>query len=172
MSDIELIPYIEVNGIRTLTDDQVKAVYCQMAADGTLNTVFASGPIKSPAEFMSMMKSPTNLPVVLAISGRFAGIGWLNGLEDNHAMAHFCFYKEHWGRRSFDLGKKLLNYWMGFNLFDVLVGRIPSFNKRAIHFVERLGFRRVGEIPYLGKDLNGDRVSMSILYYSRDEHGQ
>jgi hypothetical protein len=70
------------------------------------------------------------------------------------------------------MGKKLLDYWMRFDFIDVLIGRIPSFNKKALRFVKTLGFHQVGEIPCLEKNLVGDRVSAVILYYSRLEHGR
>lgn len=142
-----------------------------MVHDGTLDVVFSSASICSEDDFLTVMKRPTNVPVVVFVNGQMSGIAWINGLEDNYACAHFCFFKEVWGTVSLDIGKKLLDYWMQFSI-DVLIGKIPASNQKAISFVKKLGFKYVGEIPYISKNVDGDRVPTVILYYSRDEHGE
>lgn len=174
---IELVPYVEINGTRTFTDDQIRQIFQRMQSDGTSGIVFSTEKVNSPEEFLVVMKRPSNIPVIAVIKNKVVGVAWLNGLEDNHAFAHFCFLKEAWGSLSHEIGVKLLDYWMGFPkdggfMFDVIIGRIPSFNQKAIQFVKSIGFIKVGEIPDIERDPTGDRVSALILYYSRREHGE
>lgn len=174
---IDIVPYVEINGVRTVTDQQIKDIYHKMESDGTLGIVFTSSSMKSPDEFLRIMKLPSNLPVVLFIDNALSGIAWINGIEDNHAFAHFCFFKETWGQVSEDMGRKLIEYWFSFpdgnggKAFDVIIGRIPSFNAKAIRFVEKIGFKKVGEIPLMERRPDGDRAPATILYCSRS-YGQ
>lgn len=168
---IELIPYVEINGARTVSDDVLEKIFYKIKEDGTLYTVFADRKVNAPRDFMATMKSSSNLVVFVVVDKKIQGFAWLNGCSDNHAFAHFCFFKESWGNSTESMGKELLRYWMSFPgekgyLFDVIIGMIPEFNTRAQKFIEKLGFVRVGTIPKMARN-GDDRVSSIISYFQR-----
>lgn len=176
---IELIPYVEINGNRSLSDDNVKQIFHRMKSEGTLHVVFYDGSIKTEDDFVAYLKSPNNLPVFILSDGELSGLAWLNRVEGNHATAHFCLLKNVWGEKSYDVGKKVLSYWFSFPgsdgepLFDLLLGVIPSFNQKAIKYIEKLGFRVIGEIPKLYKNVySGKFETTSISYVLRESYGR
>ena len=169
---IELLPYIEFNGTRTLSDDVLKEVFATIKREGTLATVFCDGKVSSPEDFIFTMKNPNNIVAFILLDGQIKGFAWLNGCSDNYAFAHFCFFKEVWGKAE-AMGKAVLDYWFKFPgvegpLFDLILGLMPKFNQRAQKFVERLGFVRVGEIPKMA--VRGtDRVPSVVSYLLRTQ---
>lgn len=166
---IELIPYVKVNDEWTIPDHVMAAIYYQMQIDGTLKTVFYDGKMNSPEELVSMMQDSLNLPVIVLVDKKVSGIYWLNGVAGNYAFAHFCAFKETWGKCTKEIAERVLDYWFSFKgsdgyLFDVLLGMIPEFNERAIRYAEDVGFCRVGVIPKMARK----KDSMVVLYRMRN----
>ena len=65
-------------------------------------------------------------------------------------------------------GKLVLDYWRAFvvgnrPLFDVILGIIPSANNRAVEFVQRIGFVKLGEIP---KMLRGQTAALFYCIFA------
>lgn len=168
-----LVPFVEIDGIRTLSDSHLKQAYAKTVSDGTHTAVFSDGKVRSPDDFVSLMKDSRNLPVFIFDDSRMLGYAWINSICDNHAFAHFNFFKETWGAESKEMGKMLLEYWFSFpgtngSLLDVIIGMIPKFNSRAINFTRKIGFERVGEIPnMLLNAYAGKREPAVILYKVR-----
>jgi len=159
---VVLIPYVEVNGSRMITDQLVAEFRRQAVKDGASRVLFGSNTFTGEL-FLRMLKTPSTLPVFLFRKGEASpsGVAWLNHLAKSHASSHFFFLKKVWGRESLAMGKAVTRYWL--NLGDppvkVLIGNIPSANKRAIRFVQKLGWKVVGEIPHMA---NGK--AMTITY--------
>ena len=170
---ITLIPYVEIDGARTVSDSVVKEAFRKTVQDKTHTTVFYDGKIKTEDEFLDLMKDPKNLPVFVLVDDKLSGYAWINSIADNHAFAHFNFFKETWGKCAEDIGKSLLDYWFSFPgsngpMFDVLIGMIPKFNTKANRFIERLGFVRVGEIPMMLRNAYaGERTAAVLSYKTR-----
>lgn len=168
---ITLIPYVYMDGSWTATDEVMATIYKTLRDDGTFETVFYDGLINDADDFIEMMQSRNNLPVIVLMDDDISGVAWLNSISDNRAFAHFAFFKKIWGKTE-EVGQSLLEYWLdipnseGGKLFDILMGLVPSFNERAHKFVERVGFKRLGEIPHLVK-VHGKRESGVIFYYAR-----
>lgn len=170
-----LVPYVELNGIRTITDVVLQKLWSELERDDLLRKLFHDSSWISAAEFIEIMKKPSNVPVVaIDIHGPY-GVAWLNCVEGNSARAHFGFIKRTWGRKSLATGKAILEYWMKFPgincefLFDIICGITPSSNLMARGFIKKLGFIEVGEIPKLCKDAHGDEpyVSGVVSYCAR-----
>jgi hypothetical protein len=167
-----LVPYVELNGSRTISDQELKHIFAQIKREGTLSTVFTDGKISTEEEFVDTVKEPTNHFVFILIDGKIRGFAWLNSCSDNHAFGHFCFLKEVWGATD-EIGKEVLKYWFSFPgpdgpLFELILGLIPKFNQRAQKFIERLGFVRVGEIPSITRK-GADRVPSILSYVLRTQ---
>lgn len=170
---IDLVPYVEVNGTRTVSDGLLRQTFEKIKEDGSHISVFSEGGVKTPDDFIKMMKSPQNLPVFVLVDKKISGLAWINGCVENRAFGHFCFFKEVWGTRSLEMGKAVLKYWFSFPgndgpLFDIILGMTPGGNKKALGFITRLGFERVGEIPKMSRNAyTGDRDSIVLSYYMR-----
>lgn len=178
-SELGLIPYAQVNGSWTISDALVLQIAQKFQDEGTFHRVFYEGFIRTPTDFLEMIKKPANLPVFVFRGYVPVGVAWLNGLCGNHAFAHFCFARASWGVDSERVGELILQYWMNLSradarpIFDVIIGVIPATNPKAARFVERIGFVRLGEIPMMLKDAySGDRAAAVILYYSRFTDGR
>ena len=164
---VVIIPYVEVNGARIIPDDMIEALWEKGIAEALDTKVF--GEKKTFWEFLDMLKSNKNLSLFMfKENGKSPlGIAWINGLTRTHAFAHFMFLKEAWGMHTMPLGRACCRYWFALGspdpILDILVGNIPSSNRAAIRFVQRLGWTVVGEIPHLAYD-----GAMTVTYCERD----
>ena len=194
LTNLQLVPYVNDNGW-TLPDNFLLAVAQKTQEEGTFQHVFYDGDIRTPADFLAMMKSSSN-HAVFAFTGhkpvgfarlkeskkrqkavmmrRLVGFAWLNGIVKNRAFAHFCFLRNSWGKDTVKAGKQIIAYWRSFTdqggdpLFDVIFGVTPSAYRSALKYIQRLGFVRMGVVP--GMLLNvyaGERDSGVISYLSR-----
>lgn len=165
---MDIIPYVEIDGARTVSDVYLIGVYNQLVEDGTADIVFSRGEVKTAQEFIALMKHPNNLPLFLVVDQSIKGVAWLNHLSGNYAFGHFAFFKETWGNTR-EMGEKIINYWFSFPgdngpLLDVIVGMVPSKNPRAIKFVQKLGFIKLSpDIPAIFQDCGA-----TILFRQRD----
>lgn len=117
------------------------------------------------------MKQPANVPVFFFVGTDPVGVAWLNNCNGGRAFAHFLFLKKAWGEIAGQAGKIGLDYWFSFKvgdepLFDVILGLIPSDNKRAVRYARRLGFSVLGDVP---KMFRFDDVphSGTVVYLAR-----
>lgn len=150
----------------TLPEWILESIAEQCLAEGSLQTVFYSGAVKTPEQFVKRMQEPANLPLFVFSGKEPIGFGWLNGVAGGHAFAHFCFLKRAWGGDSYRAGRLALKYWLSFPTIHVLLGVIPEANEHAIHYAVRQGFVRVGSIPKMVVNPAGDREAAAILYYT------
>ncbi|KKK47640.1 hypothetical protein LCGC14_3153140, partial [marine sediment metagenome] len=113
-SNIQLLPYVEVNGVRTIGDEIVKDFFHQMMEEETQKIVFPEGKIKSETDFLSLMKSVQNVPVFVFSENRIAGVAWLNGFHEIHALCHFGVLAWARGQVALDAGRAVLDYWFSW----------------------------------------------------------
>lgn len=156
---INILPYTEINGIRTISDNDIKDIFSRMKQEGTLKTVFYNESITNEDEFLRFFKCGSNFIVVAYLDKEMCGFGWINNLNKTYAFTHFCFFKEYWGEKTDGIGKACLDYFDSWDSFKVFVGMVPAFNKRAIKFVKRMGYTEIGTIPEMVEN-----SGMTILY--------
>jgi RimJ/RimL family protein N-acetyltransferase len=153
----------------------VRAFYDISVRDGTTKTVFFDGSIHSRDMFLETVKAPSNI-VCFFFRGRSEvpeAFAWLNALGGHTAFAHFSILKSAWGGAALEFGRMALDYWFSFNradgspLLHLILGTIPSVNRRAIRYVKALGFRSCGAIPNLVAGRNG-LCAGDLVYYPRD----
>jgi hypothetical protein len=171
-SELRLIPYVEINGARTLPDSFVEDVFTEMVVRGLVSTVFAGSLVKDGDDFLRMIRSPSNLAVFAVLGEQCVGLAWLNGIGVNHAYGHFCYFdNDHVSAVEF--GRKVLDYWWSLSgpkgaVLDVILGAIPSFNARAVAYVQKMGFVKLGEIPNLFLNPStGEKWASVVLYCTR-----
>ena len=161
-----LIPYAEVNGARSISDELIIDLFMELYDDGVITSVF-SDELRDAQGFIRFLKDPANLPVFIVVDGEITGVAWLNGIYRNHALSHFVYVKRCWGKRSIDMGFRVIDYWFSFPgergpLLDVLIGNIPARNRLAIKYIQKLGFVEIGEIPHMA-----EHGAMSVSYRVR-----
>jgi len=147
-------PYVLHNGVWSISDEMMVIIYHFMEQSKLLGDVFKSGEIKDPNSWMNFVKNRSNVVHILRSSRDYPAdmIAWLNGWGYNYAFGHFCCFPHTWGGEAIELGHKTVNYWFDELRNDnwqleAIFGQIPSTNKRAINYVMRLGFRKLGDVP-------------------------
>ena len=166
-----IIPYIELDGIRTFDDTYIRGLYRQMVEDGTADTVFMDGCITDEEGFLNMFKYGGNNLFVLTEDKRPVGITWLNGCKKNTATAHFCMFKCIWGKNSVDVGKQTIQWLLnlkdetGRYYHDVITGVTPAKNRFAVGYIQKIGMNIVGEIPGLTWIAADGESSPAIISY-------
>jgi len=166
LNDFQLIPYTQVDGEWTLPANFVAAAYLQMLSEENVDTVFSDGTVLSELEFIELCQRKSNVVVFVLRDREFLGVAWLNGFAADRAFGHFCFASEATRSQStLAMGKAIVNdYWLSFPTLNFVLGIVPSFNKRAIRFVEKIGFTKVGAIPNLMEGPNGR--SAAVIFYN------
>lgn len=149
-----IIPYCEVNGIRTFKDSEIMDFYRRMQRDGFDRWVFISGDITSPETFLKEMKRFGAATLYVVFHGEIdVGMFWLTHFEHRSCRAHFTTFSEAKGLDTVAIGREAIRQIMylktrgGDYVFDVIMGLTASENRAAVRWIEKVGFRRIGEIP-------------------------
>lgn len=168
-----IYPYGMINGAYTLTDRQLIDVWNRICKLGFDKIVFDNARVKQADDFISFCKLPgnvvhfdidyeTDLPILIA---------WLNNFGPNFAFGHFCFLQD---CNKIETAKETLEYWFCWKpdgehaLLDVILGRIPADNPKAVHFVEKLGFTNMGTVPLLAMG-TAEKTGAVFLYLTNEE---
>jgi hypothetical protein len=169
---IEILPYTKINDNWTVPEETIKGVFHKMHEDRTFRTVFYDGKVKTPDDLVKLLQSPANLALLHLVDGYVRGIAWINDFHDNHATAHFCAFKESWGEMAKVMGVETLRYWFGFKKqdgtprFELILGVTPASYKRAIRFIQSIGFTSlVGEVPKILYDGYLNKRIPAVLSY-------
>lgn len=167
LNDINLIPFSEVNGEWTVPDKFLRVLFANIILEGKFESVFFEGLIRSDDDFISMLKSPGNVPVLITHGiDKMLGIAWMNALQGNLAFGHFCFLDDAIeSKLTVECGKRVISYWLSFPTLEVIVGVIPSFNQPAIKYVERIGFEKIGSIKNMVRSAYLDGRFDAVLFY-------
>ena len=145
-----------------------------MTEEETQKIVFPEGKIKTEIDFLSLMKSTQNVPVFVFSENRIAGVAWLNGFHEIHALCHFGVLAWARGQVALDAGRAVLDYWFSWAdesdgpKLEMVIGMIPESNWPALGFALQAGFKRVGEIPsFMQNAYTGESEGIVIFYYRR-----
>ena len=149
----------------------MESVFDKVVDQGLLKTTFWEGSITEASQFIGMVKNTNNHVILFFEEKICVGFAWLSSVTTNYAFAHFCLFREIWGR-SVNIGKTGVDYWFswpgdGGPLLDVIVGIMPGFNKHAHKYVEKLGWIKLGVIPGMFRDKTRNREDAVIYYTSR-----
>ena len=170
---VNLLPFITVDGIPTFADSEILGLYERMELDGTAPVVFSDGEIREAKGFLSAMKSGLNALYVIYVDEEESGIIWLNRFEARFARCHWCLFSNQWGEQSIAIGTETLRIIISIKdqnenfMWDMLMGIVPSSNKRAVEYCEKCGGAISGEIPFASMS-EGKSVNGTIIYYTRE----
>lgn len=169
---IQLIPYSKIDGQWSLPDEALEDAFYKTGE--TIRSIFWTGKINTPKDFINYFKMPSNLPVFVFKDSKPCGYAWINNIGMGHACSHFNVFKEFWGSEDKkEIFESVMSYWFGFKdshgfIFDTLLGMIPKFNTHAMRYVEENGFVRAGEIPNMVVDpYSNQKFPIVIFYRSR-----
>lgn len=148
-NDIYLIPFANVDGKWNMPDQYLSYILDNIIVEQNFEDVFFEGHVTSHEDFVELMKKPGNIPVVIMGGDNdLYGIAWMNGHLGNMAFGHFSLTKAaSESRKTVDIGKTVLDYWLSFPTIEVMFGVVPGFNERAQGFCERIGMTKLGEVP-------------------------
>jgi len=151
---------------------EIMGLYKRTETEGTCETVFCDGSINSKEEFLFAMKYGENELYVVA-ENTIKGFVWLNRFESRLARIHFCFFKEAWGD-TVRLGKFINSTLINMKdkdgefLLDMILGYLPTSNRKTLSFLKRIGGQVVGEIPFgVWNKYKQKSESAIVLYYTR-----
>lgn len=171
-SNVRLIPYVEINGARTLPDTFLEDVFDEMVVQGLVSSVFAGTNIRTSEDFRGMMRHPSNIPVFVVDGAQCIGFAWLNGVGETYAYGHFCTFPTN-VISAVEMGDMVMHYWWSLEgqhgpLLEVIMGTIPAFNQKAIAFIQKIGFVKACEIPSLFINRSTkERWPAAVLYCLR-----
>lgn len=176
---MQIVGYVEVDGVRTFSDRTMNAIYETLVKERTLDIVFSDDRIETFPQFLEVMKNPVNIVSLILIEGEIVGVAWLNQAHKNHAFVHYALFKKVWGIHTLQIADACLNYWFSFTgadgqlMIDVLLGQTPEWNRRAINYTKRLGWTVLGTVPLIA---NGHGLIISYLtreqYYEQKRRQQ
>ena len=134
--------------------------------DGLMERVFQRP--MTHEQFVAYFANRSTHTLLIFEHRNLQGYCWLNGVSEHRAFLHFCLFKTVWGRSEI-FGQHAIDYWFAVPgdsgpLLRVLIGSTPTDNRLAIRLSKRLGFKPIGEIPYMA----GDKPCM-ISYRLRDD---
>jgi hypothetical protein len=165
-------PYAQLeDGSWSIPDDTLRWVWYELVRLDRVKWLFWGGTVTDFNGFVAFLELPQNHPLILMDDELVqpAGIAWLNGVEGNHAIAHFAVI----GKYQEGMGDEVLRFWSSFSngngkrILDVLIGFIPEINIPAILTVQRIGFDVIGTIPKLCEmPYEGKTVGGTVVYFN------
>lgn len=163
---INIHPYTERDGIRTISDTVMRSIYERLDKEGLVRWAYFDGSIQSADQFLAAMKTGENRLFVVLHEDKAKAIFWLTHLEGRSCRLHFAIFKEAWGKVGREMGRAVLAFLTGAQdqvgnfIFDSVIGIIPRPNALAKRYASDVGMKRVGTIPlmlfdaYAGKSVD------------------
>lgn len=148
-STLKILPYVEVDGVRTFRDSELLAWWEQMHEDGAGNHVFRDGSIKTGEQFLWQMKRNLDCQLYVGlVGGDPAMLSWLNYFQYHHCQAHFCAFKKYWGKEILHtLGRMFIQTFFRTQNVHMILGLAPADNVSAQAYLTTIGAKRVGPLP-------------------------
>lgn len=173
MENLEIVPYIEIDGIRTFTDSDILSIYDRIIDEGK-EYVFKDGTVCDRFVFLETMKNGQTALYVIYYKKKLLGIMWLNRFEGRLARAHWCTFDGFSAKQKIQAGRyaneKIMDMkdTKGDYVFDLLLGYTPISNSQAIQFIRLCGGITGEAIPGLiWNSKEGESEPGVISYYSR-----
>lgn len=146
---LKVVPYLEVDGVRTFRDSDLREWWHRMQEDGSGEHVFRDGSIKTADEFLWQMKMNPDCQLYVGLSDNDpAMISWLNYFQYHHCQAHFCAFKKFWGNPILiELGKMFIETFFRTQDVHMIIGLAPADNFRARNYLKSIGAKELGMLP-------------------------
>lgn len=168
--DITILPFCKIDGVPTLRDSEIKALFEAMKEQGHLKTVFYDKSVVDADGFVREMKRrDTNFFAVYDLDKTPLAIFWLNTHEGRSARVHFCTFKAAFGRAP-SIGRECLSRTLQMKaddeyVFDCLIGITPADNKLAVRALKRAGMVASATIPSMLYNAYTNKPMDAVLGY-------
>jgi hypothetical protein len=177
MGNFQVWPYVKTQTGWSIPDELMWYVWTRLEKEGKVEKLFWGGNVYDTFDFMDFLRRPTNHPLLLVDmdAGKPCAVAWLNGIEGNHAIAHFAILGNY--RRG--MGSTVFEFWRQFRrddgepLVKVLMGFTPANNDKAVKFTRYLGFQILGTVPHLCElPYENKTVGAVVSYYDLQNGGK
>lgn len=173
----QIIPYVEVNGAWSIDDQHMIYLYDQCREKDLIKQVFFQGEVKSPDDWLNIMKRPSNVVHTIWGPDKLPYlIAWLNDWGRTFAFAHFITWPRAWGKHTVELLYQSFEYWFSFKrddgtpLLQTIIGRTPAHRPIVTNFLYKLNAHVLGEIPRMAYDVYQQKdVGIVISYITRED---
>jgi len=154
-AETKLVGYTIVDGKATLSNEQLARIFLQAKRERLVPLVFYNmDPDMSPEQFINFYAlSGPRLLWLIVHGNRVAGWIWIDDLQNRTARSHFCLFRwvsaakltERIGRDTF---RAIFQVKFKNDVqIQVLRAEMPGFNRPSLWFLEKVGFKTIGEIP-------------------------
>jgi hypothetical protein len=169
MEGLEFNMYNRYDGIPTMRDSDITALYQKTEDEGLSGIVFDDGSIRNASEFVDYVTTPAVIFFSIALRGKPFGYFWLNRIESTHAYCHFMCFPEFWGDgRTVTVGQEAMKICL--KEFDMIMGMLPSTNHFAINYLLKVGLHKIGTIPNLiWSESEQKPVEGTMLYITAED---
>lgn len=165
---IDFIPYATPDGVPTLRDSVLAAVYQRICEERSYRRVFFDKSVTDEDGFVKTMKSrPFSL---VRFDGEVGGFFWLDLIGQHAADVHFCVFRGFYGAAGISMGKRVLLYLgqvgRGEWPLSVVYGKVPANNPLAARYALTIGMCHVGVLPMYFHDAFDDKlVDANVFAY-------
>lgn len=134
-----------------LTEQELETIWKTLCEEGKKEIVFYDGEITNKSDFIQFMQDDMNYVYAAYEDGKLLALVWLNNFLGRCGMIHFTMFYNSKGKEQsialFLLKFLLFSKHEGEYCFDALYGLTPRVYRHALHFIKKLGFRLVTEMP-------------------------
>lgn len=171
MKRIHIMPFTNVDGIRTFRDSEIEGFYNRIIKEGWEDVVFYDGTIRSGKHFCAIMKDGRSILHVVYYRGLPAALVWLNRFEQTHCYVHWTFFKCVSNFKAHkEIGEAVIKFMFDEYEIQLLMGITPSFNKLALRFLKSIGLKTYGEIPnILWNEKKGKAIPGQMMFINRED---
>ena len=147
-------------------DAELRYVWKYLNKFCLVDNVFCSDDLKTYEDFDEILLD--SLVFTARYFGEIAGIIWLNTFENKTARIHF-FVLSPARRILITGGREVIGRLLDWNDMKAFYGFVPEWNKSAIKYYRKLGFKDFGIIPDLAYDQKKQtRGNMSCSYINKE----
>ncbi|HSM43146.1 MAG TPA: hypothetical protein VK862_20550 [Afifellaceae bacterium] len=176
-AETRLVHYTIVDGKATLSNEQLAKIFLQAKQERLVPLVFYNmDPDMGPEQFINFYAPGGPRLLWLIVHGnRVAGWIWIDDLQNRTGRSHFCFFRwvsaakltEQIGRDTFRTIFQVK--FKNDAQIQLLRAEMPGFNRPGLWFLEKVGFKAIGEMPGAAlRYTSGRFYPMTYLYLTPD----
>lgn len=127
-------------------------IYDRIVDDEADEKVFWDGTINSRDDFVYCMSNGDNIIYGVCDGVKWLAVAWTNCFVGNTAQLHYCVFKDGYGHP--EIGRTMVRFLLGLQdddgyCLDALVGITPLFNRLAIRYLKKSGFKVMSDVTYV-----------------------
>jgi len=165
-----ILPYCKIDGVPTLKDSELEALFQQLQIDGTVDQVFYEGDIQTPEAFVRMVTHvDTHFFCVIDSHQRTIGFVWLNQCEAYTCQGHWVLFKEFVSEEATYTFAEALQELLEKLPYTSFTGVIPTTNIGGNKFMKYSGMALIGVLSKYVTLSTGERVDGNLYYITQKE---